>query len=506
MELFRKGHSGVDRKQFRLMETALRRPVVPKARDWSHKAHNIERDIVKYERHVARLRAQVAAQKNAERAGDLRARLEMAEKLLASKKNRQPETKSMKVLKVYRKPCSLSGEKVNISSLRSGNRCKLCGARLHNGVHPGDKVVEAPTDISSAGLDDAKDTAAMPKPSGLGAMEVTTACAAEGLSSIPSPAATPAVNDDDSCAGAPTGPVPSVAIDVVSPPPPVPPSNGPSNVVAPPPPQGGVAPVVVPPAPCAQGWSWELLLVVLGFEVVLLIWKFIKTSYQRIFPGPRVHKVRAVPKTSHALKGYVMPKCELLTYARAKGYRIVDYKIGRLKYAGERRLVKDRNVVETKSDMDVCTVVLDVTWLDFIKNMLIRAFWIIGTKILCRYVTKVTGMVFPWYVENLVSIGAGMMRHWFDYSAVHLPGRRHLTYVPHIVSCLITEYDRGTNREVVENTIRMKANRLATLPVPDKDAVSLMEGSVAIALEYIISQGFARRQLRSVLERTAAVE
>lgn len=49
-----------------------------------------------------------------------------------------------------------------------------------------------------------------------------------------------------------------------------------------------------------------------------------------------------------------------------------------------------------------------------------------------------------------------------------LYGDRWITYAPHLVTCLLTEYSRGTSVEVMRATLHARALRLAAFPLPDR--------------------------------------
>lgn len=54
---------------------------------------------------------------------------------------------------------------------------------------------------------------------------------------------------------------------------------------------------------------------------------------------------------------------------------------------------------------------------------------------------------------------------------------RRIMWCPHAVTSCMLEYSNGTSAEVVKANTRLKLQRLATLPVPDKIAVDLMAGT-----------------------------
>lgn len=51
-----------------------------------------------------------------------------------------------------------------------------------------------------------------------------------------------------------------------------------------------------------------------------------------------------------------------------------------------------------------------------------------------------------------------------------------IPFIPHIVSSVLSEYDRGTNPSVALATMRMKIRRLASFPLPDRDCLAYIHG------------------------------
>lgn len=63
-------------------------------------------------------------------------------------------------------------------------------------------------------------------------------------------------------------------------------------------------------------------------------------------------------------------------------------------------------------------------------------------------------------------------------------------YVPHMVSCLAAEFDRGTNADAVRTSIRQRVRRLACLPIPDEDYLALVAGTELVTEDVIERYGF----------------
>jgi len=64
------------------------------------------------------------------------------------------------------------------------------------------------------------------------------------------------------------------------------------------------------------------------------------------------------------------------------------------------------------------------------------------------------------------------------------------SYVPHIVSCVIQEFEGGADAQVVKSTTRSKIRRLATLPMPDFDHMTLISGSEKVIFFLVEKQHF----------------
>jgi hypothetical protein len=65
-----------------------------------------------------------------------------------------------------------------------------------------------------------------------------------------------------------------------------------------------------------------------------------------------------------------------------------------------------------------------------------------------------------------------------------------IIYSPHALSCLMSEYARGTNLEVVRNTASMRYSRLASLPICDSLSTIVMHGTIAACEALVQTQSF----------------
>lgn len=78
---------------------------------------------------------------------------------------------------------------------------------------------------------------------------------------------------------------------------------------------------------------------------------------------------------------------------------------------------------------------------------------------------------------------------WYKYD------RARLVYIPHLVDIIVTECSgSGQNSDTLATNAKLVARRCATLPVPDKCARGLVDGSVSVACALIMrrSQNFTR--------------
>lgn len=99
---------------------------------------------------------------------------------------------------------------------------------------------------------------------------------------------------------------------------------------------------------------------------------------------------------------------------------------------------------------------------------------------------------------NLVATIAGLTA--VTRMRAELPTVHYFSYVPHLVTCLASEFDRGCNETIVRATIRQKARRLASLPLHDEDHVLLVHCSELVA-ERLVSAGDFFGSRASVMRR-----
>jgi hypothetical protein len=65
-----------------------------------------------------------------------------------------------------------------------------------------------------------------------------------------------------------------------------------------------------------------------------------------------------------------------------------------------------------------------------------------------------------------------------------------LPYVPHLVTAVMMEFDRGTNLDTAKSVIRQRIRRLAAFPLPDRDALQFVHGTELMCLHLLDKGNF----------------
>jgi len=241
-------------------------------------------------------------------------------------------------------------------------------------------------------------------------------------------------------------------------------------------------------------------------------------------PAPVVPPVPA----DHYLSGYVLTAAQAEGFAEQLGHPLRRHSRNVIPYSHERRLVTNRNVKETKEAIEMAYIELDDEPLIKLPEL---AWWqdrayllklaLTTVLVLAAIVTLVlTFLAYPevyfsvfmvgvhallWFIEQsplfkclviftitLLTTAIAIAR-WLLKKPTDEVWPRVMIYCPHMVSCALSEYRRGTNVDVAMATMRQKMLRLATLPIPDFDAAQILDGSEQVALYLIKDQDFAGR-------------
>lgn len=178
---------------------------------------------------------------------------------------------------------------------------------------------------------------------------------------------------------------------------------------------------------------------------------------------------------------------DLIGFHKVKESDIVVDKVC-VQYDKEKRLLINRNVTECKASFDAVSVTHTVP----AKGALELALQYVAPA-----ASAALAVALPISrVSRKVAVIAGIFSAAASILATRLiqgPNVEQKTivaYVPHLVSAVVAEYDRGTNASSVATTIRQKFRRLAAFPLPDSDALQLLVGSETMAKHLLSTEDF----------------
>jgi hypothetical protein len=180
---------------------------------------------------------------------------------------------------------------------------------------------------------------------------------------------------------------------------------------------------------------------------------------------------------------------------------IVSQRVVAFAYRGEQRLVTCRNVQPIIANIQMVELCMRETdfpcyahffpMAPYTDPSLLRLFSVLGLVLLAVFTAGLSACPWKfhlrWYCVGLSCIFtvAGILL------ALYSPRRRekrYLCYCPHLLSAVLSDFDRGTNQEVAEQNIRAKIRRCASLPIPDSQYIEVMEGTEKVAL-WLLSRG-----------------
>lgn len=279
----------------------------------------------------------------------------------------------------------------------------------------------------------------------------------------------------------------------------------------------GAGPSTAPPAeppqdlapePARGGRPSPLATLIAGFLLILqpVFWaielvKWVESMSYRVVMTGVVPDLRAKDKWQ-ALRGVMLTPTQVFgVLGEASGQTLTRFDICyqhvcEVDYYAERRLACNRNVQEIEAPMMVvelrtprrswprafaCVlgfISLSLTLLlyrsyvpEFSYSLLLPMALTIKLTDIPFYILLLSAALYAYHLDN-----------WFR------DGDTVVTFLPHLVSCVLLEYDRGTNYFAAQATIRQKLRRLASLPIPDEDALTLIEGSELVIM-YLLGKG-----------------
>lgn len=154
-------------------------------------------------------------------------------------------------------------------------------------------------------------------------------------------------------------------------------------------------------------------------------------------------------------------------------------------YKGERRLATSRNIQEIKQAFHACQLSVHEkpsTWLP------------VAYYAACVVASVAELVAIVRYRQPYPAVVSAALLAVATIGFFLLPSRRSRLYsvafVPHLVSAVMAEYDRGTNVTAARTTLRQKIRRLACLPIPDEDALKFITGSELICEQLLSHEDF----------------
>lgn len=166
--------------------------------------------------------------------------------------------------------------------------------------------------------------------------------------------------------------------------------------------------------------------------------------------------------------------------------KVVSHHEETINYEGERRLISARGVKEYKQPFEVRTAATSfhvssrakilVALLACVVAMSLNV--VIGHIVLSGH--SYAAITVGWGI-TLASLG--LLGSFLGY-VYRLPDRIVVScsYVPHLLSNIILEYERGTPAEVAAKSLRQKVRRLAAFPLPDQSADLYIESTEVAAM------------------------
>jgi len=172
----------------------------------------------------------------------------------------------------------------------------------------------------------------------------------------------------------------------------------------------------------------------------------------------------------------------ILSRLSGKSLEMADIKVEVMDvpYVCERRLATNRNVQELKLPFRAhqISTVVDLPF----------PLWFICLGVVLNVALAALSYQYPQTTAYVSSVLVG----FWTYYIMRPSQLRSLSvsYVDHLVSAVMAEYDRGTNATAARSTLRQKIRRLASLPIPDADALIFINGSELVCEQLLSQENF----------------
>jgi hypothetical protein len=220
--------------------------------------------------------------------------------------------------------------------------------------------------------------------------------------------------------------------------------------------------------------------------------------------------VAVVPPPYHpVLEGLSLKEFDKQQILESTGFgRVSKFSTRRITvpYVGERRILSNRNVAEEKLPFEA-EELSGYTFLPWYRRYYLCSFVLSVLNMVLVY-RSLWALSFSEIVLSVLRLCAWGTMDQSDYIRIFVPllnlllcfvayrfsrgdsRRVVVTYLPHLVSDVLCDYDRGTNAVAAAATMRMRIRRLASFPIPARDAVALIHGSELVISQLLKSQDF----------------
>jgi hypothetical protein len=170
-------------------------------------------------------------------------------------------------------------------------------------------------------------------------------------------------------------------------------------------------------------------------------------------------------------------------------YEQMHEQVVNIPYTGERRLITNRNVVEVKQPFEARCLYSTVERPMGERYAAVVGLTILGVlsfamKFFPEQFTPEVAFYGPLAVCMLVIVACWQILNVSSEVCVVI------NYVPHLVSAVVHEYDRGTGAVSVRSSLRMRIRRLAAFPLPDFDTNKFVAGTEEMCLQVMTEDGF----------------
>jgi hypothetical protein len=154
-------------------------------------------------------------------------------------------------------------------------------------------------------------------------------------------------------------------------------------------------------------------------------------------------------------------------------------------FQGEQRLVTSLNVLPIKRDFRACQLAVYAKK-SYVWPLLVYTSFLVALSyhFICSTLYDTEEGLYYAFPLSVLSMGA----MWFESRLKERPF--FLSYIPHIVSCVMNDYDRNTSPAAAIATLNLKWRRLSSFPLIDADIDKFHEGTERVVLQLLGKRDF----------------